>query len=239
MPPLVTWLEEVRPKRAEVLRYLGHRGQELTDELDARIDAAISRCAELARPRACLDSFDVAERTRTADGVPRIVLEGCALTLDGESIAAHLEQAQAVGIMAVTLGAEIDRELRRLSMTDPLGQLIFDAAATATIECMADEAEIDLANMALKRGLFTTARFSPGYGDLPLECQSTLLAVLETERYLGLTLMPSLLMVPTKSVTAIVGFVERLYADVQLGCSACNLREDCYASKDAATCKRS
>ena len=48
-------------------------------------------------------------------------------------------------------------------------------------------------------------RFSPGYGDLPLSAQKNIFAVLDPERRIGLTLNSSLLMSPSKSVTAFVG----------------------------------
>jgi cobalamin-dependent methionine synthase I len=48
-------------------------------------------------------------------------------------------------------------------------------------------------------------RFSPGYGDLSLSVQSDLLNVLDARRNIGLTLSDSLMMIPQKSVTAIVG----------------------------------
>lgn len=48
-------------------------------------------------------------------------------------------------------------------------------------------------------------RFSAGYGDLPLEVQKDIFRVLDCPRKIGLTLNDSLLMSPTKSVTAIVG----------------------------------
>ncbi|MBQ5601557.1 MAG: Vitamin B12 dependent methionine synthase activation subunit, partial [Clostridia bacterium] len=50
-------------------------------------------------------------------------------------------------------------------------------------------------------------RFSPGYGDLPLSAQKNIFAVLDPERRIGLTLNSSLLMSPSKSVTAFVGLV--------------------------------
>ena len=55
------------------------------------------------------------------------------------------------------------------------------------------------------RGLVPTRRYSPGYGDLPLSVQPALLDALDAGRRLGVTLTESLLMVPMKSVTAVVG----------------------------------
>ena len=52
-------------------------------------------------------------------------------------------------------------------------------------------------------------RFSPGYGDLPLDTQRALFALLDCPRKLGLTLNESLLMSPSKSVTAIMGLAAK------------------------------
>lgn len=222
--------------RAEVLRYLGHRGQEVTPELETRLAESVARCLEVARPRACLRAFDVAERTVSETGVPELRLAECALRLEGTSIAEHLAGAVSVGVMAVTLGVGVDQELRRLSLTDPLGQVLFDAAATAAIERAADAAEALLVADAAARGLYTNWRFSPGYGDLPLSCQPTLLAALDAQRRLGVTLTPSLLMVPTKSVTAVVGYFEAPQKGARPGCSACNLRDWCTLRRAGTPC---
>jgi 5-methyltetrahydrofolate--homocysteine methyltransferase len=48
-------------------------------------------------------------------------------------------------------------------------------------------------------------RFSPGYGDLDLSCQKDIFKLLDCSKKIGLTLNDSLLMSPTKSVTAFVG----------------------------------
>ena len=59
-------------------------------------------------------------------------------------------------------------------------------------------------------------RFSPGYGDFPLEYQRELLGVLDAAKRIGLTLTDSLLMAPSKSVTAVIGVYEA--ADMPGGC---------------------
>ena len=64
----------------------------------------------------------------------------------------------------------------------------------------------DLAREFAPRRL--TSRFSPGYGDFPLSQQAELCAVLNVNRLLGITLTPGGLMVPQKSVTALIGVSE-------------------------------
>ena len=237
MAQVVESLEVSSVPRGEALRYLGYRGQELGPELEIRLDEACTRCLEVARPRACLRSFGVASRSVNELGVPELALEGSSLRLQGESIAQHLAGASAVGVMAVTLGAGVERELRCFSLTDALGQTLFDAAATALVERAADAAEALLVADAAERGLYTTWRFSPGYGDLPLSCQPALLASLDATRLLGISLTPSLLMVPTKSVTAVVGYFEEPQVRARPGCATCNLRDWCQIRARGRTCR--
>ena len=216
----------------EVMRYLGYQGQELSEDLSRRIAQTTARCLELARPRGCISTFRVSERSDDA-----VVLEGCALALTGHDISAHLADATEVALFAVTLGADVDRELRRLSLTDALGQVVLDAAATALVERAADAAEAHVRSYAADMGAFASWRFSPGYGDLSLAIQGTFLSVLDATRQLGITLTPSDLMVPTKSVTAIVGIHPTPQPDFVPSCSACNLAEFCTIRTTGRTCR--
>ena len=218
--------------RAEVLRYLGYHGQELTGELDARIDVLVGRCLACARPRAAITAFPVRETRPDA-----VVLDGCALSLTGHDIATHLADATEVVLLAATLGADVDRELRRLSLTDALGQVILDSAATALAERAADAAEAHARAYAADQGSFASRRFSPGYGDLPLSVQPAFLATLDATRQLGITLTPSHLMVPTKSVTAIVGIHPTPQPGLESSCTTCPLSDFCSIRRTGRTCR--
>ena len=228
---------ELNPlNRDEVLRYLGYRGQEVTSEIDALLDALMERCLEIARPRAALRTFSVAGTRRREDGLPELVLEGAALSLVGHDIATHLADARAVGVMAVTLGTALEQELRRLALTDTTSALILDAVGTTAVEQAADAAEALLVAEAHDRGLFPTWRYSPGYGDFPLAAQPTLLATLDAQRRLGVTLTDSLLMIPTKSVTAVVGMLAHPRDGMRPGCATCALRPHCSVRTTGRTC---
>ena len=223
--------------RSEVLRYLGYSGQDLTPELDARVDAAVERCIAVARPRGVTRIFDVAGRGEK-NSTPVVRLAGTALELTGKSIAAHLDGAVAVGVLAVTAGAGVDAEIRRLSFTDRVAQVVLDAAGSALVECAADAAEASVVAAASERGLFCGTRFSPGYGDLPLSTQPVLLASLDAQRALGITLSSDLLMSPTKSVTAVVGLFERPRADAHVSCGSCACRDFCLLRRSGRGCRR-
>jgi hypothetical protein len=64
-------------------------------------------------------------------------------------------------------------------------------------------------------------RFSPGYGDFDLSVQTNICDVLKTGKTIGVTLTDSLLMMPSKSVTAVVGlFRTEQPAQLSSGCVA-------------------
>lgn len=121
---------------------------------------------------------------------------GC---FESESLSKRLEGCREAFLFAVTLGLGVDRLLMRLSASDPTGHFITDAYASA----LADAA-CDLAEQELAQGLSCIRRYSPGYGDLSLSLQQPLLDFLQG-RQLGITLTKNWLMVPTKSITAIMG----------------------------------
>ena len=54
-------------------------------------------------------------------------------------------------------------------------------------------------------GMSLRPRFSPGYGDLPLAVQREFMTLLDCAHLIGINLNESLLMSPSKSVTAIIG----------------------------------
>ncbi len=225
--PILKSYEVTSVDRKEVLRYLGYRGQEVTPELDARLDDAIARCLSIGKPRSSLATFDIAGREELPDGTPQVDLKGTALVLQGKSMRRHMDGAVRVGVLAVTIGMGVERELKRLSLTDHLGQVLFDAAATTMVERAADAAEATLVGMAARDGLYTNFRFSPGYGDMPMTTQPVLLDALDARRRLGITLSPTLLMTPTKSVTAVLGMFTTPQKSTHASCADCFCRAFC------------
>lgn len=223
--------------RSEVLRYLGYAGQSITTELDARIDDVIVRCIQAGRPRGVWRIFEVAGVGTHGDGTPFVSLAGTSLELSGRSMEEHMAGAVAVGVMAVTVGMGVEREIRRLSLTDRVEQLVFDAAATTLVERAADACEADVVADAAGRGLFCNSRFSPGYGDMPLEVQPVLLAALDAQRRLGITLSSTLLMSPTKSVTAVVGVFRDPRRSSHPTCADCLCHDFCAIRTSGRTCR--
>lgn len=112
----------------------------------------------------------------------------------------NLRSCQEAFLLAVTLGAGVDRLLLRLSRLSPARHFVTDALASALAEAACDRAEADM-----KRAIPCYPRYSPGYGDLSLAVQPAVLARLNAEKLLGITLSSTNIMSPSKSITCIIG----------------------------------
>ena len=119
---------------------------------------------------------------------------------ESAALAKNLAGCREAYLMAVTLGIKTERWLHRLSILSPAKHFLADGLASAYAEAAAD-----LANAMLGDGKRLASRFSPGYADLPLSMQSDLLNATEANKYLHISLSDSLLMIPQKSITAIIG----------------------------------
>ncbi|MBR3257578.1 MAG: hypothetical protein IKF96_01160 [Eggerthellaceae bacterium] len=108
-------------------------------------------------------------------------------------------------VFAATIGTGFDRTIRRWGRADAALAVMLQGLGAERVEALCDAFCADVKEAAAACGLEARPRFSPGYGDLPLEVQPDLLGLLDASRRLGITLSDSLLMSPTKSVTAIVG----------------------------------
>lgn len=126
---------------------------------------------------------------------------------DSRDLRQHLEGCDEILLFACTAGAETDRRIARAKLLSPARGLLMHAIGAQQVEGGCDRLCARLAQQFPDRQL--TDRFSPGYGDLTLEMQRDVMAALDCGRTVGITLTDSLLMTPSKSVTAIIGMKVR------------------------------
>ncbi len=109
-------------------------------------------------------------------------------------------------IFAATVGAGIDRVIRRYKSVRPAMSLMLQAYGAERAESLCNAFNDDINTAAAEAGYKTHPRYSPGFGDLPIKVQPLFLDRLNAAKRLGITLGDSYLMSPSKSVTAIIGF---------------------------------
>lgn len=172
--------------RASVCRYLHYR--QLPDPpVMERLDAFAAQAEREASFRAVFAQVPVTVKENS------VIFDGFS-QIESRKLADNLRGTSRAMLFCATCGVFFDRKIAQ-SALEPASAVLWDAVGTAAIEQLCDEL------CAEKKTV--RPRFSPGYGDLPLTFQKEFLQWLNAARLLGVGLTDSLLMTPTKSVTAI------------------------------------
>lgn len=213
---MITCIPEI-PMR-EVLHFLGWRGSPVEPELLDQIQKIMSEVRREITPKVItyVSSLD-----------QDYILKGTVFSPRGKDVRALLDGCCSAVLMAATLGAQSERMLLRCQARSGRDALLMDAVLSAAIEAVCDEQERLLRRKYQQENLFLTDRFSPGYGDMPLEQTKEICAVLQTEKTIGLNVSHSGIMIPRKSVTAVMGVSVTQKSRRASRCAMCSMRESC------------
>lgn len=198
----------------EVLRYAGVRG-----EADEGVRALLLECLQESKG-AFLARVVYRQFTRGEFFTRFPTL------LESKTLQERLADSERVVVFAATVGLSIDRLTAKYASLSNAKALLFQALGTERIEAVCDLFCKELGSDG--KG-YSSARCSPGYGDFPLQAQTEIFAALDCYRKIGVGLTESLLMTPTKSVTAVVGFNEER-EECKTGCELCG-KTDCEIRK--------
>jgi hypothetical protein len=208
--------------RKTIAKYLGYRGSEMDKPTAALTEEAVHELSTIT-PRHVLRRLPlfISESSVHIGG----------LITESKSLAKHLSGCREVILLAATLGVMADQIIRRASALHMSRAVILQAAAAAKLEAYLNATGEALAQELQQENLYLTPRFSPGYGDLSLDCQEELLNLLEAGKRIGLGMTAKNMLTPAKSVTAILG----LSPEKQTACyqicqkcpnTACSFREE-------------
>ena len=123
------------------------------------------------------------------------------LKFESKDLFTHLKNCDEVVIVVVSLGIEIDYLIRKLEVQDIALAYVLNAVSVEYIEKYLDY----IIENKLKTDKNQTSRFSIGYGDLHLEFQSKLLNYVESSKKVGVSVLDTNIMVPSKSISALIG----------------------------------
>lgn len=205
----------------ELLRYLGMKHGAAPDQ---NIEDLIRQCKEELEEAA---SFRVVWREYPLTIQDHRIDMTC-LQTQSKSLERNLKDCERILLFAATLGSQVDVLLHRYGRIQMSKAVVMQAASVAMLETFCDEQNQKLKEEYEAQGWYLRPRFSPGYGDFPLECQKQIAPALELQKRIGVTLTDSLLMAPSKSVTAVIG-VSRLSRNCTVkGCEVCGKRDCAY-----------
>ena len=199
----------------EILHFLGY-GENNPDEQTRSVLKEMKQLVlRYSEPRVVYRVFGLHDAQPVDSGVQFI----------GSDIQRLLKESHACIFMAATLGSRIDKEMKKLQVQDMMKAVLFDSCASAAIEAVCDNLQKELQKS-----------YSCGYGDLPITLQASFLQALDAQRRIGLHVNESSLLVPMKSVTAIIGIADRIQPAVLRGCGHCQLVKQCAYRKRGKFC---
>lgn len=204
--------------RSEAIRYLGGAGIQMNDRMEVLMDECEKMVLEKAAPKFLYIELDLP----------------CDTIMGGRDIANHLDGCEKAILMCATLGAEIDKLIRISQISDMAKAVVLDSFASVAVEQVCNKVDEIIAEKY--DGYYMTFRFSPGYGDYPISLQQDFLRMLDAPRKIGLTTNENFLLMPTKSVTAVMGFSKNPIERKKRGCAICNMRGKCRFRKNGEHC---
>ena len=180
--------------RKEILRYCGVKDAD--DGFLAVLNDCIKEAQDCILARVCYALLPL-----SVDG------DSCDFTYfitRSKSLANNLRGTKNAVAFVCSVGVGMDRLIVKYGKISPVKALCMQAIGSERAEALAEAFCRDL------KGKYqgVRGRFSPGYGDLDLQVQEKLFALLQPEKYIGVGLSQSLLMTPSKSISAFVGVEE-------------------------------
>lgn len=199
--------------KKEILRYSG------SPSADDETQNLLNQCLSIAKDKfvykVCYCRLPV--------NINKDICDFGAFKVQSLKLSQNLKGCHSVIIFGATIGVEIDRLIAKYSRISPAKALMFQAMGAERIEALCDTFCEDI-KTDLKTNL--KPRFSAGYGDLSLDTQKQIFNLLNCSKYIGLSLNDSLIMSPSKSVTAFVGLTDEAKKTVPNKCDLCD-NKDC------------
>ncbi len=221
-------LEIKKLNRNEAFRYMGYKGGEIKQKILDLTDECEEALLKTIKPRMVYRVFDI---MNAKEGIE---VKNTSLIFKGNDIKAHLEGCHKAVLMCATLSAETDRLIRGYEAEGMEKALIADALASAAVEQLCETAE-EVIHREVGDCNYTW-RFSPGYGDFPLDVQRDFLKATDAAKRIGLNISDTLILIPRKSVTAVIGISENPIPQKRRGCICCNMRDRCEFRKGGSHC---
>lgn len=211
----------------EIMGLLSIPESRLEGDLISAVNRQYQRIKDASEPKSLFSVFEADVRDS------HIIFDG-AFSIIGKDLAYTCSGCKRAVLMAVTLGSRVDMLIRRSQSEDMSEAVIADACASAEADRIADMAEKELM-ASLSDEEFLTMRFSPGYGDVsPME-SAKIITALGADRKIGLKLSRTGMLIPFKSVTAVIGISYKI-TDRRKNCSFCSITKDCKYRKKGEFC---
>lgn len=181
----------------EAAGYLGYCAQKPPEDVRCLMQRAFGELHDAPAPR-----MTIKEATCRIAG-DEVWLDGHAFA--SRDLAQCLKGCDGALLLAATMGLAVDAAIARASIREMSYAVVLQACASAQLERFVQQKLEGIALQRLPQGQYITQRWAPGYGDFAFECQKPFLSLVAPPHKMGVSLTDSGMLVPTKSITAVVG----------------------------------
>jgi hypothetical protein len=202
--PILHKLRLEIPEREIEARLQVRRGQTvISEKMSGHYKRMLAEALALVEPAAVWEIFSLEQHPAGTISIAH------SLTIQNPAVLNLLADSIQACLFAVTIGSAVSRRIMELTDSGDLVSASFlDAIASALADEAADKTEAAVRYEAhkgrpLKTDIFTR-RFSPGYSGWELDVQPEILKLLDAGR-LGMSTTANFILVPEKSITAIMG----------------------------------
>lgn len=196
---------EVECVEREAARYSGYRNGGDASSDSQIMELVRKSCQQLhsvLMPQAVYEEFDL--KVEPVEGSEKFLVQFGGTSLVSRNLGINLKNCSRIIVLAGTVGARVDMAIRRSQTAGSADAAVMQGSGAMFVESFIDALNEKLKTEYEARGAKLHPRFSPGYGDVPLEFQKEIFRLLPCSK-IGLSLMDSLIMAPEKSVTAFIG----------------------------------
>lgn len=187
--------------KSEIFRYLGYRNAARDEVTEALADEVLEEFQTAVNPKSVYKELKISLKD---DNLIEVYDENNTMNIQSKGLFKNLLGCEKIILFAGTLGREADMIIKRYEVSNMAKAAVSQACGAALIEAYCDELQENIRKF-YEGKYFLRPRFSPGYGDFDLVHQRDVFKILDCQKRLALSLTDNYLMIPSKSVTAVIG----------------------------------
>jgi cobalamin-dependent methionine synthase I len=179
--------------------------RKIDNKVQSILDGEVKRASTLLKPKGVYRMFRPASNENG-----KMRFRDSEFIIRSKQVTRMLRNSDPVILFMITIGPDLEEGVKELFARDEMaGAVILDAIGSETADAAADEMHrVVLKRLAEEENLSVTPRFSPGYGDWPVTVQGDFLDACGGG-LIGISVNESSLMIPRKSVSAVLGWVRK------------------------------
>ena len=180
------------------------------DDLKAQIDKALKAELEVCRPNAIYAYFPLSfKEDENSCKRKHYMIDAGFTIICSDTLYKHIKDCDGVFLFAATIGPGCDRLIQRDRLKNQALPMIHQGLGAMLVEVYCDLLEQDIRKQYGGDGVTFATRYSPGYGDLNISMQKYIFDLLGAGKKCAAVLGENYFILPTKTVTAIVGYREK------------------------------